>query len=87
MSFPVRFESSPEFDISFSGGETLSAGFDNFIEVPVTDYYEGEYEITPTTQEQTIPIIGLTARQNITVNPIPSNYGLITRVGAILTVS
>lgn len=87
MSFPVKFESSPEFGVTFSGGETLSAGFGNFIEVPVTDYYEGEYEITPTTQEQTIPIIGLTARENITVNPIPSNYGLITWNGATLTVS
>ena len=49
--------------------------------------YTGSYEITPTQQTQTIPIGGLAASQDITVNPIPSNYGLITWNGSTLTVS
>lgn len=49
--------------------------------------YDGEYEITPTQQTQTIPINGLLAADDITVNPIPSNYGLITWDGSTLTVS
>lgn len=87
MSFKVTFSSPPAFTATFSGGENLKAEFGNFIEVPVTDYYEGGYSITPSSQEQVIPIIGKTAKQNITVGAIPSNYGLITWNGSTLTVS
>lgn len=49
--------------------------------------YVGEYEITPSEQTQLIPIEGKVAKENITINPIPSNYGLITWDGNTLTVS
>lgn len=49
--------------------------------------YRGEYEFTPTQQEQIIPIEGLKATEDIIINPIPSNYGLITWNGSTLTVS
>lgn len=87
MSFKATFENPPEFDASFSGGENLQADFGVTVEIPVTDYYEGAYSISPSTQEQTIPIMGLTARQNITVGAIPQNYGLVTWNGSTLTVS
>lgn len=51
------------------------------------DPYSGQYEWTPTQETQTIPISGKTAARNITINPIPSNYGLITWNGSTLTVS
>lgn len=51
------------------------------------DYYEGSYVFTPSANTQTIDIAGKQARENITINPIPSNYGLITWNGATLTVS
>lgn len=49
--------------------------------------WQGAYVYTPTQAEQTIPMEGFVARQDITINPIPSNYGLITWNGATLTVS
>lgn len=49
--------------------------------------YRGEYEFTPSSSVQTIEIAGLTAKRNITINPVPSNYGLITWDGSVLTVS
>lgn len=49
--------------------------------------YKGEYTITPTHAEQVIPTAELYMLDNLTVNPIPSNYGLITWNGATLTVS
>lgn len=49
--------------------------------------YEGEYVITPSLETQTIPMQGLMASKNITIDPIPSNYGLITWDGSALTVS
>ena len=52
-----------------------------------TNPYEGAYEWTPSASTQTIEIGGLRAIQDITINPIPSNYGLITWNGSTLTVS
>ena len=49
--------------------------------------YTGPTEVTPSQEEQTLQTAGLIVNQNIIVNPIPSNYGLITWNGSILTVS
>lgn len=49
--------------------------------------YTGAYEYTPTQELQTVYIEDKRATQNIVVNPIPNNYGLITWNGAVLTVS
>lgn len=52
------------------------------------DYpYTGEYIFTPTRETQVVPIAGKKATENIIINPIPSNYGLITWDGSVLTVS
>ena len=58
-----------------------------FIQRVVTDPYEGDYTITPSDEEQIIPILGKTATQDIRINPVPSDYGRITWNGSTLTVS
>ena len=54
-----------------------------------TEYpdYEGEYTITPSAEAQTLPSTDTVMHGDIVINPIPSNYGLITWNGATLTVS
>ena len=54
-----------------------------------SDYpdYEGETTFTPSAEMQTIPTAHTVLLSDITINPIPSNYGLITWNGATLTVS
>lgn len=49
-------------------------------------WYEGSYTFTPSQEAQTIPIKQLTAKENITVEPIPSNYGKVTQIGNELTI-
>lgn len=49
--------------------------------------YTGAYEITPSAETQTLETLNLRMTDNVTINPIPSNYGLITWNGAFLTVS
>lgn len=51
------------------------------------EQYTGEYTFTPTADTQTIEISGMIATQDITINPIPSNYGLITWSGSVLTIT
>lgn len=49
--------------------------------------YEGEYVVTPTAETQVLQTADLKMKQNLTVNPIPSNYGLITWNGSFIMVS
>ena len=49
--------------------------------------YTGETNITPSTSEQVLNTADKVVARNIVINPIPSNYGLITWNGSTLTVS
>ena len=49
--------------------------------------YDGETTFTPSAETQVIPTSHTVLLSDITINPIPSNYGLITWNGATLTVS
>lgn len=51
------------------------------------DTYSGTTEVTPTSETQTLLTKNLVMPSNVTINPIPSNYGLITWNGSTLTVS
>ena len=52
-----------------------------------TEYYDGPTEVTPSPEVQVLSTTGKTVAEDITVNPIPSNYGLITWDGTRITVS
>lgn len=54
---------------------------------PTVPTYDGPTTVTPSLQTQTLETAGKQLVSNITVNPIPSNYGLITYNGSVLTVS
>lgn len=49
--------------------------------------YAGPYTVTPTRSQQVLSTSGYTMSGDVTVEPIPSNYGLIAWNGAVLTVS
>ncbi len=49
--------------------------------------YTGDYEITPSSEAQTIRAKNKRMTADVVVNPIPQNYGLITWNGSYLTVS
>ena len=59
--------------------------------IKVTEYdlpvYDGITEITPSQDTQILQTLNKTLTRNIVVNPIPSNYGLVTWNGSVLTVS
>ena len=52
-----------------------------------TEAYIGEYEVTPSSETQTLDTTGKRMTRPVVVNPIPNNYGLITWNGSFLTVS
>lgn len=49
--------------------------------------YEGEYEITPSEEAQTLPTENRMLARNIVVAPIPQNYGRITYNGGGITIT
>lgn len=49
--------------------------------------YHGEYTVTPGAVAQTLPTRGKNLEQDVVVEAIPNNYGLITYNGSFITVS
>lgn len=82
LNLIVNFDA--EFDLLIpEGGEvgvitTLREGYPE---------YTGETVITPSLERQTLATNMTTVRTDIIIEPIPSNYGLITWNGSTLTVS
>lgn len=48
--------------------------------------YEGEYTVTPSDEVQVLPTAMKGLAQDITVNPVPSNYGRIAWDGSAIMV-
>lgn len=77
-----------ENKVSFSVTDTNSATFTAEQGIPIyPSAYTRAYEVTPSNERQTLPTEGLMMSHDVVINPIPSNYGLITWNGSTLTVS
>lgn len=87
MVLNATFQNGTDLSASFASETALGASLGATVYVPVLEDYTGPYTVTPTQQTQTLSTQGLHMAHNVTVNPIPSNYGLITWNGSILTVS
>lgn len=81
MRFAVQFKQTDQrFAIDFdSDKKAFNIGFKDaqLVTKPV-DEYEGEYEVTPKDTKQIMLTKGKLLAEDITINPIPERYGLIT---------
>jgi len=69
-----------------SGNAVLSAEL-SVPEAVAVEEYTGPYVYSPGAESQTVEISGKRATQNIIIEAVPQNYGLITWNGSTLTVS
>lgn len=78
----------PVFAMSYEAPQ-LALGFGNPVarEYVERNPYTGAYEVTPSAETQTLLTDGLRMTDNVVINPIPNNYGLITWNGSVITVS
>ena len=67
--------------------DRFDAAFRSVQVVVDVDDYTGPYAFTPSATTQIVPTSRLLMIDNVTINPIPNNYGLITWNGSTLTVS
>lgn len=83
--FDVTFaEEVSTFDVEFSSqGETFDVSFGAGIEKE----YHGQAEVMPSSEEQVLHTTNRVLTQDIIIDPIPSNYGLVTYNGSTITVS
>lgn len=59
------------FDMEFeTTDEVFDMDFENVVEVPVGDYYDGDYNVTPDAEEQVLRTRGLLMAEDVTVEPI-----------------
>ena len=72
--------------IGVANGKTQKIGFGNSYTIISGDPYEGEYTIIPSRFRQTLQTCGKSMLENIVIEPIPNNYGLITYNGFELTI-
>ena len=75
------------FDLTVGGGVDIDGELQPPVAYLPVNPYTGSYEVTPTMEEQTLETDGYSMTANVVVHKIPSNYGLITWNGSVLTVS
>ena len=78
------FEEEDGLSLVLDGGENFDLVLGESYDVPV---YRGPYEFTPTREVQIAYTNGKLATSDITINPIPPNYGLVTYHANIITIS
>lgn len=84
LSFTL--ESAEALSFEFGNADVLTLDLKTPSQIGV-DNYEGDYVVTPSNEAQILNTNHLRMMQNVTINPIPSNYGLITWNGSNLRVS
>ena len=86
MAIRLKVQQGGSARLTVSGGEAVrfKVGQSGAILPPT---YDGAYEVTPTEEEQILATAQKIMARNVTVAPIPSNYGRITYNGTTITVS
>ena len=74
-------------ELTIGTPQEVSVGMTTAVEALIGDHYTGAYSVTPSASRQVLATDGLIMDGDITIEPIPSNYGLITWDGSIITVS
>lgn len=86
MEKKLNVDIAPALELYISTIPNANIGMDMAVIVDGTPY-TGSTNVIPTTETQVLPTAGTLVQEDIIVEPIPSNYGLITWNGTVLTVS
>ena len=73
--------------LGVSADEAIAVALGVSVNTSAGEHYGGQTDFTPTAERQTISTAGLILDEDIYVEPIPQNYGLITWNGSYIRVS
>lgn len=79
-------DSDEGLELSLDGSTDFELTLEN-ASGSVYPVYDGATEFTPTRETQFAMVSGKIVLDNIKINPIPQNYGLVTYNGSIITIS
>lgn len=82
----IEFHDEQHFDVIFEEDSKFELKW-TYADASSKDEYMGSYEVTPSTEEQTLSTTDKVLTRDVVIKPIPNNYGLITWDGSVLTVS
>lgn len=77
VHLPLKVEDGNEIDLDLETGIVYRTG----------DIYPGVTTVIPSEETQILQTAGFQMPRNVTIEPIPQNYGLITWNGSTITVS
>ena len=84
----ITVKNTAEQQIGIANAQAQRIGTGNAYTIVIgADPYEGEYVVTPSAFRQILQTKNKRMDENVVVEPIPHNYGLITYNGFELTVS
>ena len=87
-TIPINLTIEPtDISLNIDTDKVVPLSLDTQIVVTAGEHYQGEYTFIPSNEAQVVQISGLVAEQDITIEPIPSNYGLVTWNGSVLTIT
>lgn len=84
LTLNVVFQEEEAFVCNLEENGSFEVDFGEKYYPPI---YDGPSEVNPSLETQTLNTQGKMLTSNITINPLPSYYGLITWNGSVLTVS
>ena len=84
LTLNVVFQEEAPFVCDLEENDSFEVDFGEKYTPPI---YNGPSEVDPSQSTQVLETSGKMLLTNITVNPLPSYYGLITWNGSVLTVS
>lgn len=82
-----EIDTGEELDLDVSQSESLEFAVSESFALGGGEKYKGQTVVTPSREEQVLETKGFLLGDNIIVEPIPKNYGLVTWNGVTLTVS
>ena len=78
-----------QLDLIVDIDQTIESDLGSAVEVNIAtaEHYTGPVTVTPSAESQVLATAGKHMDEDITIEPIPNNYGLITWNGSVITVS
>ena len=87
INIPLHVDAGDDISLNASPARVVPMGVDTTITAAIMPHYTGPTNITPIGEPQVLETRGMALDEDITIGSIPSNYGLITWDGSVLTVS